>query len=301
MQLETTPRSFPPGHPSRARITSHLAAFSGDRSFSSSANYYLTRDSRSGSQNYSAGNRQSIDLSSEPSSSTSHHHSDLPWTPLDVTESLAKATTRQTRPTSSTGIPRTPNNPIDTFGFQYSGFHDSAIGTTSGPSQDERQTVLSSTIADMDPTYGWHPRMEPREVQPQGEEEDEQDLDEQAEEDETESQFGPENVDPTRHKPKTQRQARTTAELTCTVPGCGTVSKTPSDFKYDDSSPYDQLLTFTENTKHVMMPLTGVTTKTVQDRPEVLQRSTTFTDIRSLFMVKMHATASTTSALLPIA
>lgn len=225
MQLETTPRSSATRQPSRARITLDLAAFSGNPSFSTSANYYLTRDSQSGPQNYSAGTRQSIGLSSDPSSSTSHHHSDLPWNPHDVTESLAKATTRQTRPTSSTGIPRTPNNPIDAFGFQYSGFHDSAIGTISGPSHDERQTVLSSPLTDMDPSLTWYSGPEPQEVELQQQEED---VEEQGDRDESESQEEHEDGQP-RTKQKKQRQSRSKQELTCDT--CGLVSKTPSDFK----------------------------------------------------------------------
>ena len=225
MQLETIPRSSPTGQPSSARITSDLAAFSGHLSFPTSTNYYLTRDSQSGAQNYLGGHRQSIDVSSDPSSSTLHHHSDPPWNHVDVTEPLAKATTRQIRPTSSTGIPRTPNNPIDAFGFHHSGFHDSAIGTISGPSHDERQTVLSSPLTDMDPSLTWYQGPEPQELELQQQEED---VNEQGDQDESDSQVEHE-VDQPRTKPKNQRQSRSEEELTCDA--CGLVSKTPSDFK----------------------------------------------------------------------
>lgn len=225
MRTETTPRSFPSGQPSRARISSHLAAFSGDRSFPSSDNYYLTRDSQPGSQNYSAGNRQSIDLSSDPSSSTSHHRSDFPWTPLDATGAPTKSI-RQTRPTSYTDYLGTPSRLLDPFpGFQHSGFHDSAIGTISGPSQDERQTVLSSPLTDMDPSLTWYSGPEPQEVELQQEEDD---LEEQGDRNESESQVGHGDDQPP-SKQKTQRQSRSKEELTCDA--CGVVSKTPSDFK----------------------------------------------------------------------
>ncbi len=236
MHSETIPRSFPPGHLSRARIASQLAAFSGDPAFPSSTHYYLTRDSQPGPQNYSAGNRQSIDLSSDPSSSTSHHHSDLPWTSLDVTGTPVKARRRQTRPTSSSGFPRTPNNPVDPFsGFQHSRFHDSAIGTISGPSHDERLTVLSSSLTEMDPPSSWYYGLEPQEVQPQHEEKQEGELLDKQDEDIAKSQSEHEDNQP-RAKQKAQRLSRSKEELTCTVPDCGTISKTPSDFKYDPFS-----------------------------------------------------------------
>ena len=226
MQSDRAPRTLPPGHLSRARNPPHLAAaFSGVSSFSSSQHYVLTGDSQSGSQNSLTGNRQSIDLSGELSRSNLHRRLERPWNHLEATDHPSNVALDHSKLTDSTGLPRTPDINIDPFtDFRNSDFHDSALGTGT---QDERQSLLSSSMDDMD-SY-WN--LPPQEVQPQDQDDGPDEPDEPHDVGETESEAGQEGAQQLRPKPKNPRQARSKEELTCTV--CGLVSKTPSDSKYD--------------------------------------------------------------------
>lgn len=220
MRSDKTPRSVPSGHSQSDPSFNFAAAFPGSLSLSSSHNYELLGDSHYGSQHPSSEARQSIDLSGEHSRASHHPDPDLPWNPLQATEVPNKALSSGIRQFNSAHPPRTPKRNVHPF-HDFSGpssFHDSALGTLTGPSHDENQSLLSSPLTEMDHPfpYGLSIPSEPQDVCTV---EDEEQPEPQA----------PTQVDQPRRAPRSQRQQRNKEELTCD--DCGHKSKTPSDAK----------------------------------------------------------------------
>ena len=226
MHSDAVPRTLPPGHLSRTRYPDQLAsAPSGDHSVPPSQHYVLTGDSHPGIQNQPIANRQSIDLSSDPSRSNLHFRSDpAPWNPVAVNVTPTKAA-----PINLTGHSSSFNNKGNHY-TSLDGFHDSALGTFTGtgPSHDDTQSIMSPTFNELDDLggemdgYTWLNPLNPQEVEPQGA------LDEEGQQDEPEEAEEEEEEEP-RSKQKSTKQPCSEQELSCDV--CGIQSKTRSDKK----------------------------------------------------------------------
>jgi hypothetical protein len=215
MQPRSTPRSLPPSFSSNSTDPHNLAtSFLGDQSFPSSSNYILAGGPESILQSSSTGNRKSIDPSGEPSRPSISTGSEPPWDPYSLG-----------RPQLAGAAFRTPLKNLSAYNsFSVPGsFRDSGIGTYTGPSHDETQSLMSSSIVDMENEYGYDPPFafpaQPQEVHASSEGQVEDFVSEEA----VVEDDGPET------KQKSQRQPRTKEELTCGI--CHQVARTRSELK----------------------------------------------------------------------
>ena len=213
MQSDAIPRSIPQPCPPPTRQSVTFASSPGDFTSAPDFDFDLPGNFATGQQNFQIDHRQSLDFRSGNSRSSPE-----PWTSLEATGVNPDHKTKD----KAAAVIRTPNRNIETFSDAsgQTSFLDSAIGLA-GPSQHDTASQTSISITDMAqyPYPGMLPS-QPEEVVPLNQLEDE-DINPEAHTIE-----GP----PAR---KGQPKVHNPIELTCEFEGCGHLSKTPSDAKYD--------------------------------------------------------------------